>query len=226
MSDIRLKIGWDRHPKIRRLRKTLRAEGVLALVQLWTFTAAHYARGILTSLDFKDIADAAEWSGDPQRFVDTLQDLKLLDFDGEYSIHDWKEHQPWAYFSSERSESAKMAARVKWANRDKSGMRSALLPAVGTALPTAPAERIQSVTAPSPSPSPSPVVKDSVTRPGNGRFTPPTVEQVAEYCEKRKNRVDPVRFHAYYTSNGWKVGKNPMRNWKAAVVSTWEKERT
>jgi hypothetical protein len=62
-----------------------------------------------------------------------------------------------------------------------------------------------------------------VPRPGNGRFTVPTVEQVAEYCRARNNQVDPVKFHAYYTSNGWKVGKNPMKNWKAAVVSTWEK---
>jgi hypothetical protein len=34
--------------------------------------------------------------------------------------------------------------------------------------------------------------------------------------------VDPVKFHAHYTANGWKVGKNPMKNWKAAVV-TWER---
>ena len=63
-----------------------------------------------------------------------------------------------------------------------------------------------------------------MTRPkGNGRFTPPTIEQVSEYCRARNNQVDAVKFHAYYTSNGWKVGKNPMKNWKAAVVSTWEK---
>ena len=34
--------------------------------------------------------------------------------------------------------------------------------------------------------------------------------------------VDPDRFVDYYTSNGWKVGKNPMKDWKAAV-RTWEK---
>lgn len=61
-----------------------------------------------------------------------------------------------------------------------------------------------------------------VTRPGNGRFTPPTLEQVKEYCESRKNGVDPVRWYAYYTANGWKVGRNPMKSWKAAIV-TWEK---
>ena len=53
------------------------------------------------------------------------------------------------------------------------------------------------------------------------RFIPPTVEQVEEYCLERGNAVDPQRFVDYYQSNGWKVGKNPMKDWKAAV-RTWE----
>lgn len=53
------------------------------------------------------------------------------------------------------------------------------------------------------------------------RFTPPTPEQVAEYCRERKNTVDPNKFFDYYTANGWKVGKNSMKDWKAAV-RTWE----
>lgn len=54
------------------------------------------------------------------------------------------------------------------------------------------------------------------------RFAPPTVEEVSAYCLSRSNGVDPGRFVDYYTSNGWKVGKNPMKDWKAAV-RTWEK---
>ena len=54
------------------------------------------------------------------------------------------------------------------------------------------------------------------------RFTAPTIEEVKEYCSERKNRVDAERFVNYYTANGWKVGKNPMKDWKAAV-RTWER---
>lgn len=54
------------------------------------------------------------------------------------------------------------------------------------------------------------------------RFTPPTVETVAAYCRERGNGVDAERFCSFYQSNGWKVGKNPMEDWKAAV-RTWEK---
>lgn len=54
------------------------------------------------------------------------------------------------------------------------------------------------------------------------RFTAPSLEDVKAYCEERKNNVDPERFIDYYTANGWKVGKNPMKDWKAAVRS-WER---
>lgn len=54
------------------------------------------------------------------------------------------------------------------------------------------------------------------------RFTAPTIEEVKEYCAERKNGVDAERFVNYYTANGWKVGKNPMKDWKAAV-RTWER---
>lgn len=55
------------------------------------------------------------------------------------------------------------------------------------------------------------------------RFTPPTVEEVRAYCKERGNNVDAERFVDYYTSNGWHVGKNSMKDWKAAV-RTWERQ--
>ena len=54
------------------------------------------------------------------------------------------------------------------------------------------------------------------------RFVPPTIQQVKEYCLSRNNQVDPERFIDHYTSNGWHVGKNKMKDWTAAV-RTWEK---
>lgn len=53
----------------------------------------------------------------------------------------------------------------------------------------------------------------------------PTLDEVKAYCQERGNRVDPERFIDYYTANGWKVGKNPMKDWKAAV-RTWERQDT
>lgn len=53
-------------------------------------------------------------------------------------------------------------------------------------------------------------------------FVPPTVPEVAAYCGERKNFVDPQVFVDFYTSKGWMVGRNRMRDWKSAV-RTWEK---
>ena len=54
------------------------------------------------------------------------------------------------------------------------------------------------------------------------RFKAPTLDQVKAYCQERKNNIDPERFIDYYTAKGWKIGKQPMKDWKAAV-RTWEK---
>jgi len=56
------------------------------------------------------------------------------------------------------------------------------------------------------------------------KFEKPTVEEVREYCEERRNGIDPEAFVAFYESNGWKVGRNAMKDWKAAV-RTWEQRR-
>jgi hypothetical protein len=53
-------------------------------------------------------------------------------------------------------------------------------------------------------------------------FEPPTLRQVADYCNQRHNTIDPQHWLDYYTSNGWRVGRNPMKDWKAAV-RTWER---
>lgn len=51
---------------------------------------------------------------------------------------------------------------------------------------------------------------------------PPSFADVDSYCKSRNNGIDAQRFIDHYTSNGWKVGKNPMVDWQAAV-RTWEK---
>lgn len=53
------------------------------------------------------------------------------------------------------------------------------------------------------------------------RFAPPTAEEVDAYCRERGNHVNAERFVDFYASKGWKVGKEPMKDWKAAV-RTWE----
>ena len=54
------------------------------------------------------------------------------------------------------------------------------------------------------------------------KFIKPTLEEVKQYCLERENNIDPENFIDYYNSVGWKVGKNQMKDWKAAI-RTWER---
>ena len=59
---------------------------------------------------------------------------------------------------------------------------------------------------------------------GRKRFTIPTPEEVQAYCDERKNGILGQQFCDFYSSKGWKIGKEPMKDWKAAV-RTWEMRR-
>jgi hypothetical protein len=55
-----------------------------------------------------------------------------------------------------------------------------------------------------------------------GKFVKPTADEVAAYAAEKGIALDADHFVAHYTSNGWKVGKAPMKDWRAAVVA-WSK---
>lgn len=67
-----------------------------------------------------------------------------------------------------------------------------------------------------------PKSKGITVRGGKPRFTPPTADEVRAYCDERHNTVDAERFVDFYSAKGWKIGKEPMKDWKAAV-RTWER---
>ena len=56
------------------------------------------------------------------------------------------------------------------------------------------------------------------------KFIPPEVHEVRAYCMERGNDVDPERFVDFYEAKGWMVGKNKMKDWRAAVRN-WERNR-
>ena len=58
-----------------------------------------------------------------------------------------------------------------------------------------------------------------------GRFTPPSLQEVTDYCKERSNSVDPSSFIDHYDANGWVRGKTKIKDWKACV-RTWEKNST
>tara|TARA_R100000655_G_scaffold39753_1_gene75087 strand:- start:2124 stop:2774 length:651 start_codon:yes stop_codon:yes gene_type:complete len=69
--------------------------------------------------------------------------------------------------------------------------------------------------------NPIEVVEAVKTAKKSNRFKKPTLEELELYCVERKNKVDIIKFFNFYESNGWKVGKNPMKDWRACI-RTWE----
>ena len=60
--------------------------------------------------------------------------------------------------------------------------------------------------------------------PARSSFTRPTLLEVKAYCEERHNGIVPEQWYDFYEANGWKVGRNAMKDWKACIRS-WERRR-
>lgn len=63
--------------------------------------------------------------------------------------------------------------------------------------------------------------KNSTAGRKKSKFVKPSVDEIRDYCIERGNNIDPLKFFNYYESKGWYVGKSPMKDWKACVI-TWE----
>ena len=66
--------------------------------------------------------------------------------------------------------------------------------------------------------------KSEQAKPEVTNFTKPTVDEIREYCEERKNGVDAQNFYDFYESKGWKVGAVKMKDWRASI-RTWERRK-
>ena len=114
-TDFRLSVGYFEHPKVLKLERRLGEGAVLAHIRLLRFTTMNKPDGILSGMDSEDIAIAAGYKGDPDPFITLLLTLRLIDQeDGEYSLHDWAEWNPWAAGSKNRTDKARVAAATRW----------------------------------------------------------------------------------------------------------------
>ena len=147
VSDIRIKVGFPDHPKTKFLVRTCGHEAVTCLLRLWSFAAVYANRGDLGRMNDEQIELAAGWSGEAGILIKTLRDLHWID--GSV-LHDWHEHNPWAFHAKERSERSRKAAKAKYNPHlriDAKRMRNAC---------ATHAERTPPSPSPSPSPSPTP----------------------------------------------------------------------
>lgn len=68
-----------------------------------------------------------------------------------------------------------------------------------------------------PQPEEKPAQEIQPEKPKRKNFVKPTVEEIAAYCKEKNYNINVHQFFNYYESNGWKIGRNAMKSWQAAV---------
>lgn len=108
-TDARLAVSLPSHPKTKKLIKRLGQAAAWNLVCLILWTAGNRSDGSLAGMSVEDIELAADWAGEEGAFVKAMIDVRFLDEeDGQFSMHDWHEHNPWASGAELRS------AKARW----------------------------------------------------------------------------------------------------------------
>ena len=76
-----------------------------------------------------------------------------------------------------------------------------------------------------PQPEEKPAQEIQQEKPKRKNFVKPTVEEIAAFCKEKKYTVNAQQFFNYYESNGWKIGRNSMKSWQAAVQNWNTREK-
>ena len=226
------------HRKTRRLARELKLNGkdfpkaVGHLVMLWLWAIDNAPSGDLSGIDPYDVADAAEWAGDPAKFVDAL--IKSGFVDEDMHIHDWDMYIGKLIDRREANAQRNREARAKKrAERETSGSRSAVrdnneritcVSRDGAERETSGSRDIATVpnpTVPNPTvPNRRPSSSSSSATDGEEGLTaeeefPPTLGMVEEYIRAQDLRVDGAEFLRRCEAAGWRDGKGePVTNWR------------
>lgn len=206
---------FDEHPKIASLSDSA--------FSLWVSSLAYSNRN-LTDGFIPSLVGLGKLRFCGGNTVPTIRELEAAGLwepcEGGWRIHDYLDFQPSKQeVLEERAKkqaagqaggiaSAKARAQAKWQAESKPVPVPVPLSS-STSLSASETEETTSETA-------------TVVPATRSRFAPPTLDQVRRYCLERQNGVDPQVWIDHYTSNGWKVGRNPMKDWMAAV-RTWER---
>lgn len=219
------------HPKTYALMDELnikRREAVGLLVLTWTWAIRNAQDGNITAFPPRAIADAADWHKNPKMLIDALVKCGWVDNSENCLIlHDWDDFT-WRYLDKIGLQREQTRKRVKEYRERKKPLPCNACNALPTLhvtqcnTPTVPNQTKPNRTIPNLGTNvPNITVGETPTDTKNKRFTPPSFDMVSGYCQERNNGVDASKFIDFYTAKGWYVGKNPMRDWKAAV-RTWE----
>lgn len=164
-SDLRLAVDLFDHPKWLRLGEALGAAGQLSLLRLWSWAARHRPKGLLTGLTMAEVDLVAGFrpvQGSSTTLAEVLQGISWIDVNpstGLISLHDWSDHQPWIFFSDERSDRARRGAVARekarrGQNQPSRKSTTAAQPVQGSSSTAA--QPVNELSTPTPTPPPAP----------------------------------------------------------------------
>ena len=146
--------------------------------------------------------------------IDTFQRLGMIEqFNGALLLPNWEKHQSEDRLKEIQNKNAARVARHRERQRLQAGnVTDTLQKRLCNAVEQEQEQDIDKE-----------LEQESIRgKPALKRFAPPALDDVKAYCIERKNTVDPEHWYSYYEANGWMVGRNKMKDWKASV-RTWEK---
>jgi len=191
------------HRKTMRLRALLGEDAFWIPPRIWAYAAENQPDGDFSSYSDGELAGLIGYSKDATSMLQALLQAGFMDPDRK--VHDWAEHNSFHKVFSDR---ARCAAIAKWEKertkeKEKKGdeMRRDEASIASSMLQASP----------------------------KARFVPPDFETVQFHAVKiGLPESEALKFFNYYGSNGWRVGKNPMKNWAMAIAGwkvRWETER-
>jgi hypothetical protein len=207
-----------RHPKLIRFAGMLRVPQSQAaghLVFLWLWTLDYAPTGDVSAFGPAELSAGADFRGDAELFCRALTECRWLDADGK--IHNWEKY-------------AGRLLEVRRKDRERKALQrmSGGHPKDGVGIPTLPNPTVPNPTVPDQRDRGGAVAPEA--KPGSrGGFVKPGMEELALAVQKAgMPEIEAQKFFDWFESNGWRVGKNPMRSWRGALgtwKARWEEKR-
>lgn len=203
---IRVLNNFYTHRKTLRLRALIGEAAFWVPPRLWAYASENQPDGCFRDYSSVELALLIGYAGDAQALLQALLQAQFLDAQ-PIRIHDWDEHNG---YHSAFSERAKKAAEARWGRRpptppertvqERKGKEASIASGIAQASPS----NASSISA----------------------FGKPTIDSVILQAAKiGLPEAEANKFFNYYESNGWKVGRNPMKSWTAALInwrSNWQ----
>ena len=217
------------HRKFLRLCHILSLPRPYAVGLLEMMWSCAYQSGDAHIGDRVDVELAAEWPGDSGAFAAAVIEVGFVDetANGVCSVHDLIDHAPKYVQDRKRREE-----RRKRQGRDAAASEPRILDDPTSEVESDGRQRRSrerqsrssgsrkrsNAPTPTPAPAPSPTpVTTAATKESKARFRAPSQQEVAEYAGEKGLIIDADQFVDFYQSKGWKVGKDPMKDWRASV---------